>query len=159
MTTLHDLSATPAVAAQLAGFIDRYTVELAGQIAACRAHLHWRVPSGYELVYDNYNALVFAYAPTPKPGRAELSIAAYPRWITLFFLNGATLPDPEGLLEGAGKQVRGIRLRGPEDLDMPGIGRLIGLVLASQAQAFAAAPPLQTVVKSISSRQRCRRPA
>ena len=88
-----------------------------------------------------------------------ISIAGYPKWVTLFFLNGADLHDPEGLLEGAGKQVRGIRLKTPADMDTPAVVALIAQAIAPHRDALAAAPPLATVVMMEVEKQRPRRPA
>jgi hypothetical protein len=56
------------------------------------------------------------------------------RWVNLGFADGATLPDPHGLLRGSGKRHRFVRIEKPADLDHPG---LAGLVEA----AVAAHPP------------------
>lgn len=45
--------------------------------------------------------------------------------VTLAFLRGALLPDPEKLLEGKAKGVRSVKLRSPEDVKRPGVKRLI----------------------------------
>ena len=45
--------------------------------------------------------------------------------VTLAFLRGATLPDPEKLLEGKAKGVRNLKLRSLEDVNRPGVKRLI----------------------------------
>jgi hypothetical protein len=45
--------------------------------------------------------------------------------VTLAFLRGATLPDPEKLLEGKAKGVRNLKLRSLEDVKRPGVKRLI----------------------------------
>ena len=45
--------------------------------------------------------------------------------VTLAFMRGAVLSDPEKLLEGKGKGVRSIRLRTPEDVKRPGVKKLI----------------------------------
>jgi hypothetical protein len=149
---------TDATATQVAGFIARYTPEMAAAITACRRRLRERVPHGYELVYDNYNALAIGYAWADKASASLVSIAGYPRWVTLFFLYGKGLPDPEGLLEGDGVRVRSIRLNTPEDMDRPAVQRLLTLALAPHEADFATAPPLQTVVKAIAAKQRERRP-
>ena len=141
------------------GFIAKYTPGMQADIRTARARLQSIVTHGHELVYDNYNALVFGFSPTTRTSQAMLSLAAYPKWLTLFFLHGSTLSDRYGLLTGDGKQVRGIRLRAPEQLDEAGVRALIAQALAPHAQEFAAAPRLLTVVKSISAKQRPRRPA
>lgn len=147
-----------ATARQVADLIARYTPDIADTVTACRRKLFARVPRGFELVYDNYNALAIGYAHAAKASASLVSIAAYPRWVTLFFLYGRDLPDPEGLLQGQGARVRSMRLGSADDLDRPAIQRLLTLALAPHEADFAAAPPLTTVVKSISLRQRERRP-
>ncbi len=139
-------------------FLGKYTAEMAVAAQTCRAKVHGLFPNGYELVYDNYNALVFAFACTERASGAILSIAAYPRWVTLFFANGVGLHDPDGLLQGNGVRVRGIRLNAPDDLDRPDVQQLIAQAVAAHADALAVAPALQTTVKSVSAKQRARRP-
>ena len=118
-----------------------------------------RFPCCDVLVYDNYQALAVGFSPDGKTGSAFLSVALYPRWVNLFFLQGVGLRDPEGLLKGAGSIVRHLRLVHAEDLDLPAIRALIG------AAEAAASPPLSPqrtgllVIKSVSANQRPRRPA
>jgi hypothetical protein len=38
------------------------------------------------------------------------SLVLYPRWVRFFFLEGIALDDPDRRLEGAGSQVRSIRV-------------------------------------------------
>jgi hypothetical protein len=45
--------------------------------------------------------------------------------VTLAFLRGAALPDPEKLLEGTGKGVRHVKLRSVADVKRPGVKKLI----------------------------------
>ena len=45
--------------------------------------------------------------------------------VTLAFLRGAMLPDPEKLLEGKAKGVRNLKLRSLEDVKRPAVKRLI----------------------------------
>lgn len=149
----------PGVERQLSEFIGKYTPEIAEAMQSCRKKIHAILPRGYELVYDNYNALVFGYAPTERTSEALLSLAAYPRWITLFFLKGAALTDPEHLLKGSGNQVRGITLANPEDLDRPAVRALIAQALQPIHAALECAPARSTIVKSVSAKQRSRRPS
>ncbi len=46
-------------------------------------------------------------------------------YVTLAFLRGAMLPDPQKLLEGKAKGVRNVRLRSAADVKRPGVKRLI----------------------------------
>ena len=52
--------------------------------------------------------------------------------VKLGIVNSATLPDPKGLLEGAGKRHKYVALAAPVDLRRPGIAAL----LASAADAY-----------------------
>jgi len=45
--------------------------------------------------------------------------------VTFGFLRGTSLPDPEKLLEGTGKDLRHVKLRTVEDLKKPGLKKLI----------------------------------
>ena len=148
---------TPSPEAAIKGFVAKYDPAIAAQLRACRKKIRALVPRGFEMVYDNYNALVFGFSPTERPSDALLSVIGYPRWVSIGFLQGASVADPDGLLRGTGNQVRGLRLGGPEDLDDPKVRALIKRALSASRAAFAAAPPLRTTVKSVSAKQRPRR--
>jgi hypothetical protein len=145
---------------QIAGFLAKYTPEIVAFATDARERMHRDVPGGVEFVYDNYNALVFGYGPTERPSEAVLSLALMPEWVTLCFLKGAKLADPKKLLRGSGNIVRNIRLTGPDDLEDPDIQGLVRQAIASAAPAFPSshARP-RTIVKSISAKQRPRRPS
>lgn len=140
-------------------FISEFTPEIAASIRTCRKKMYRFVPRGYELVVNNYNALGFGFSPTEKNSQVVMSIVAYPRWVTLFFLKGAGLPDPDSLLQGKGSQVRSIRLCSPADLDAPSTVRLIHEALKPHTEAFASAPRRTTLIKSVAARRRPRRPS
>ncbi|HEX8245452.1 MAG TPA: hypothetical protein VF541_18215, partial [Longimicrobium sp.] len=107
--------------AQLAGFLAKYTPEITAEAAAALERLRAQVPGAVEMVYDNYNGLVIGFGATERSSEAVLSIAVMPRWVNLFFLAGATLPDPHALLQGSGKAVRHVVLRSASDIDRPGV--------------------------------------
>lgn len=148
-----------ATEARIDAFVAKYTPEIAAQLRDARRRLRAHFPRGVEMVFDNYNALVFGIGPTDQSRASFISIAGYPKWVTLFFLDGAGLHDPQGLLEGDGKQVRGIRLRAPADMDSPAVAALVAQAIAPHADALAAAAPLSTVIKAEVDKQRPRRPA
>lgn len=45
------------------------------------------------------------------------SLAAHAKWVSLAFLRGTNLEDPEGLLEGTGKKMRHVKLRSREQFE------------------------------------------
>jgi len=147
------------VEARIDSFLAKYTPEIAAQLREARARLRAAFPRGVEMVYDNYNALVFGIGGGDRRSGAFISVAGYPRWVTLFFLDGVALEDPAGILEGSGTQVRGVRLNSPADMARPEVAALIAQAAARHQPALSAAPPLRTVVKSISATQRPRQPS
>ena len=142
--------------AQLESFIAKYSDPIAAEIRAARAELRRRLPGAYELVYDNYNALAIGYGASEKLDDVVFSIACFPRWVRLFFFHGTELDDPEGLLEGAGAQVRSLKLSSLARLDEPGVQALMRQALARQPIDPGGAG--RTIVKSVSPNQRRRRP-
>ena len=147
------------VEAQIDAFLAKYSPEVSAELSAARAHLRALFPNGHELVYDNYNALVFAFSPTERTPDAFLSVAGYPKWVTLFFLPGAGLHDPSGLLQGSGSKVRSVRLRCAQQLSEPAVQALIAQAIAPHREALLSARPLHTTVKMVSVKQRPRLPA
>ncbi len=144
----------------IAGFLDKYTTEIVTAATESRSRLRKQIPGGIEFVYDNYNALVFGYGPSDRPSEAVLSLAIMPRWVTLCFLRGAKLADPKGLLRGSGSIVRNVRLTGPAHLDDPNVRDLIREAVARATPSFPSGGRQQhTVIKSISAKQRPRRPS
>jgi hypothetical protein len=143
--------------AQIEGFIDKFSDAVATEIRAARAEMRRRLPGAFELVYDNYNALAIGYGASEKLEDVVFSIACFPRWVRLFFFHGADLDDPEGLLEGAGAQVRSLKLPNLTVLDDPRVQALMAQALA-RARPIDATQPSRSLVKSVSPNQRRRRP-
>jgi hypothetical protein len=149
---------TASPAAQLAGFMARFTPEIAARGRAVVTRVRKLLPPSVEMVYDNYNFLVVGFSPTDRPSDAAFSVAMFARGVSLCFLHGARLPDPHGLLVGGGKQVRHIKLPTVEVLDEPRVRALIATAVKLAAVPYAN-PRRCLVIKSISPTQRPRRPA
>src|SRR6202007_2362251 len=115
---------------QFEGFLSKYQSGVAVEAKKSLAKLRKLVPNAIEMVYDNYNALVIGFCPGMRPSEAILSIALMPQWVSLCFLQGAGLPDPEQRLEGSGNVARHIKLKsGAVTLDEPGVRTLIAEAL------------------------------
>lgn len=149
----------PSPRAQLSSFISKFSPAIAAQARAVLAELRTRLPGATELVYDNYNALAIGFGPTERMRDLILSVAVYPRWVSLFFFNPRDLPDPDGLLRGSGTMVRHLVLESPADLDRPAVRTLVRKAVAAADVPLDAAQPRRLVIKSVSARQRARRPA
>jgi hypothetical protein len=143
--------------AQLEQFLARYLPEIAGTGRAAIAHLRGRLPSWDVLVYDNYNALAAGFSPDGKKGALVLSIALYPRWVSLFV--SARLDDPLGLLKGSGGTVRHVVLEGGAgDLQRPEIAAFVDQTIERTKAMSDPARLGQLRIISVSAKQRPRRP-
>jgi len=143
---------------QLAGFIAKFTPETARLIRGARKKMRSLIPQALELVYDNYNFFVIGYGPSEKASEAILSLAAQAKGVSLCFLQGAGLPDPNGLLQGSGNVVRSIRLESAASLDQPAIRQLMKTALARARAPINRRGGHQLIIKSVSAKQRPRRP-
>jgi hypothetical protein len=54
--------------------------------------------------------------------------------ITLGFIRGTSLPDPEGLLEGTGKNLRHVKIKSTDDLMRKGLRELLKSAAALNAK-------------------------
>ena len=149
---------SPSPERQLAGFIAKFTPEVAASAKAALAKMRKRLPGAIELVYDNYNALAIGFGPTERATEAIFSIALYPRWVTLFFLHGVRLADPQKLLKGSGNKVRHIVLEDVALLDKPAVRALMARALESAPKALDPSVPGRIVIRAIAPKQRPRRP-
>jgi len=147
---------TPTPATQLRSFLDRFSPEIAALARVARAKLRKRLPGAIEMVYDNYNALVIGFSPTERPSDAILSVVIFPKRVSICFIQGKHLPDPDGVLMGGGNQVRFVRL--DEDariLDTPPLRALIAEAIDFGETPFRGRG--QLVIRAISRKQRPRR--
>ena len=150
--------------AQLDSFLAKYDPEVADFARRALAKMRKLVPGAIEMVYDNYNWLVIGFSPTERPSEAIFSIVLPPGRVTLCFLQGAGLPDPAKRLQGSGNVVRNIRLynAGEPDghvLDDPEVLALINVALNRAKVPMPAGACRKLIIKSVSAKQRARRPA
>jgi hypothetical protein len=143
---------------QLAGFIDKFDPGVAALVRSARRVLRRRFPTAVELVYDNYNALAIGWAPNERASDAFVSLAVFPRGVNLYFIYGATLPDPQKLLKGGGNQGRFIRLENVAQFDEPPVEALLLAAVREGDVPLPKAGRGRVVIKSISAKQRPRRP-
>jgi len=142
---------------QLAGFIRKFAPRNQALIRALRRALRRRFPTAHEMVYDNYNFFVIGYSPTERPSDAFVSLAADRNGATLFFIRGAGLPDPAGLLQGAGKQVRFVRCGSATTLALPAVEALLAAAADRLDPGLRTAGKGKLIIRSVSAKQRPRR--
>lgn len=153
-----DATTDPAAQAQLDGFIDKFTPAVAALTRALMARAAAQLPGAVIPVYDNYNALAIGFGASDRVKDVIFSLAVMPRWVTLCFTWGVKLDDPKGLLKGEGSQVRHIRLLTAEAWDSPDVQALVGQALAQAERPIDPAGQGGIVIKSVSAKQRPRRP-
>ena len=143
---------------RLKTFIDKFDPRARTFIRAARKAVRSRLPGAFELAYDNYNFFVLGYGPTERPSDAIVSLASDANGTSLFFLQGARLPDPKKVLGGSGNQVRSMRLPTLELLDRPEVKALLEAAVAAARAPFPKGKG-QLIIRSVSAKQRPRRKA
>jgi len=144
---------------QLASFIAKFTPEVAGSAGDILGEMRKLYPTAQELVYDNYNALAIGFGPTERASEAVFSIALFPRWVSLFFLQAKGLPDPDKILRGNGKVARHIVLPSAAMLYQPPVQELMREAATRAKVPFDPHGKHRLIIKSISAAQKPRRPA
>jgi hypothetical protein len=146
-------------ARQLASFIAKYSPSMAKEGRAALGRMRKLVPGATEFVYDNWNGLVVGFGPSARPSEAVVSILMTPDHVSLCFIqNGPSLPDPRKLLKGSGNVVRHMRLASARDLDAPAVRTLVETAVSRSDVPFAKGKRRELIIKSISPKQRPRRP-
>jgi hypothetical protein len=144
---------------QLDSFLAKFTPEMAKFARRVLIKMRKRLPNAIEMVYDNYQALVVGFAPNERPSDAIFSIVIFPRKIALCFLRGAKLPDPHKRLRGSGNVVRNMRVGELSVLDDPQVGALMDEALLRAKVRMDPKHKRKLIIRSISPKQRPRRPA
>ena len=146
--------------AQLDSFLAKFTPEMAKSTKGVLAAMRKICPGAIELVYDNYNALAIGFATGERVKDVWFSIAVYPNWASIFFFKTLPLKDPDKLLKGSGSTTRHIVLAdGAKTLSGRPVRALIDQALKKAGQPFRSGGKGRIVVKSVSAKQRPRRPA
>jgi hypothetical protein len=152
-------TASSAEAADAKALMAKYSPEIAAHAKATLREMRKLYPTALELVYDNYNALAIGFAPSERASEGIFSIALYPKWVSLFFLQGAGLADPKGILQGSGKVAKHVVLTSPQTLHEPDVQALM-MRAAEQARVpFPASGKHRLIIKSVSKKQRPRQSA
>ena len=144
---------------QLDNFFRKYERNVVSKARGALAILRKRLSGAMELVYDNYNALAIGFGPSERASEVICSIALYPRYVNLFFLQGAKLPDPHKRLKGSGNIVRHIRLDSLSVLKDPEIVELLDEAVRRAQVPIDPKQKRKMVIRAVSVKQRPRKPA
>lgn len=81
-------------------------------------------PGAVEVVRLGDRAATYGLGPK-KMSEGYVYVLPYPGWVNLGFYKGVILPDPGGLLEGSGAQMRHVKVRSLDAASSPAIRALV----------------------------------
>jgi len=132
---------------QLLGFLEAYDRPIADLALALREIILEEVPSASESIYQVYTvAIWFGFSGKMKDMFCFITTSS--RHINLGFPRGATLPDPNRVLEGEGKAMRHIKFANQRDLERPLVRRYIRASIEQLGEAASGEGTGKTAVKS-----------
>jgi len=145
----------PTPSAQLAAFLSRFPPGIVALVRRCLPKLRRAVPCPYEIVYDYTNSVVVAFSMSERGYEAIVAVAIFPHSVRLYF--DKSLPDPKGLLEGAGTKVRSVTLKGASDLEHGDIQTLVKAAIKHAGVTFPKTGSTRMIVKSASKKRQPKR--
>lgn len=143
-----------AADAQLRSLVSEFAPQRLRLVAAIRRSLRQRLPSAHELVYEYRDFVVISYSPNDHGYEGVLAIHAGANGVRLYFNQGKELPDPEKLLQGAGKQTRSISIEAASTLTRPAVASLIDEAIARNRVPFALAGLGSVTIRSTTAKKR-----
>ena len=100
-------------------FLKPYDREIQDLALALRALVLEEMAPCYENIYDAYSAVAIGYGTSDRLSDGLLHLAVYAKHVNLGFNDGATLADPNGILQGAGNRIRHITIKTSANLKRP----------------------------------------
>lgn len=91
-------------------------------------------PDAVEVVRLGDNAATYGVGPK-KMSEGYCYIMPHKKWVNLGFYKGASLEDPDELLEGSGKQLRHIKVKDFEMATHPAVRKMVEKAVAERKQA------------------------
>lgn len=102
-------------------WLDKLPAQQKPLVMALRTLIGAIAPDAHEVVYHD----ALRYGPTDAGFDQTLYIAAFSAHINLGFFYGGFVPDPEQLLIGAGKRMRHVKIRSPQECANPALAQLL----------------------------------
>ena len=109
---------------QLIGFLGAYDSHISGLALALRQIILEEAPDASESIYQVYTVAVW-FGFSGKMKDSFCYITTHAAHVNLGFPRGASLPDPNRVLEGDGKGIRHIKFANLRDLERPFVRRYI----------------------------------
>jgi len=147
----------PSPAAQFAELVSRFPPEIVALVERTLPKLRRALPGSYQIVYDYSNSVVVSFSMTERGYEAIVAVAVFPGWVKLYF--DKSLPDPKGLLEGAGAKVRSVTLKSASELDRGDIHTLLKAAIKHSGVKFPRTGSTTMVMKSESKKRKPKKAA
>jgi hypothetical protein len=137
---------------QLLGFLTAYDRTIADLALALREIILEEAPDASESIYQVYTVAVW-FGFSGKMKDMFCYITTHAAHINLGFPQGATLPDPNRVLEGEGKAMRHIKFKNMSDLERPFVRRYIQAAIEQVHPMTAAEGSGKTVVRTTAAKK------
>ncbi|HMD49304.1 MAG TPA: DUF1801 domain-containing protein [Bryobacteraceae bacterium] len=121
---------------QLLGFLEAYDRHISELALALREIILEEAPDASESIYQVYTVAIW-FGFSGKMKDMFCYIATNAEHVNLGFPRGASLPDPNRVLEGDGKTMRHIKFRNHSDVQRPFVPRYIQAAMEQAAPAGA----------------------
>src|SRR5271155_5157363 len=131
---------------QLLGFLEAYDRNISEVALALREIVLEEAPDASESIYQVYTVAIW-FGFSGKMKDMFCYITTHAAHVNLGFPRGASLPDPNRVLEGKGKTMRHIKLRSQRDVERPFVRRYIQTAM-EQAARLGPSGTGKSVVKS-----------
>lgn len=134
-----DARAAAEAAAQVAALeadVDRLLAEHPPEIRAIERALRVTIRSAFPAAVEqvDFGNKLIAFGRSMKMRGLLFAIIAHRDWVNLQLADGATLPDPDGLVEGTGKRIRHVKIRTVEAASSAPVVALIEAQLAARPE-------------------------
>ena len=118
---------------QLIGGFDPTLQQIAWRLRQLIEKAH---PHAVEVVWPRQNIASYGLGPK-KMTEHHSYIAPQSKHVNLGFYRGASLADPEGLMEGTGKALRHVKVRSTKEAERPALRRLLEAAVAERRAGLA----------------------
>jgi hypothetical protein len=136
----------PSPSVLLNTLLSRFPAEIITLAKGCLSKLRRAFPGTQQLVYDYTSSLVVSFGMSDRGYEAIVALAVFPRWVRLYF--DKSLPDPKGLLAGAGSKVRSVTVKAAAELDHGDIKELITAAIRHSGVSLDPNGEIRIVIKS-----------
>ena len=143
---------------QIASFLAPFSEDVRVLAQQLRDYLKKETKPTTELVGDSHISVNIGYGFTEKAWDCYCAIIVYSKHINVSFPSGATLTDPQELLQGTGSGIRHIRIGELKDIRIPAVRKLLEAArkkaLALVKETPSKQSTIRTIVKPISGKKR-----